>query len=131
MLKYPPEHADSDPDAIEERAEKRQRRHMVVGVNRFGRAAHSYRLKHPGVGTGWRERAFAKIWFGRNRYWAGRLAGILDPATHTANPRGYVVTRKEANTAASLIQWLGTNVGFCFLEAALHEAGYVLVRKSK
>ena len=41
---------------------------------------------------------------------------------------GDLVSHREATIAATLIQWLGTNVGFCFLESALKRCGYKIVK---
>ncbi len=37
-------------------------------------------------------------------------------------------TPREVAIMASLIQWLGTNVGFCFLESALKRCGYRITK---
>lgn len=35
-------------------------------------------------------------------------------------------TRRERAVAATVLQWLGTNVGWCFLEETLEECGFVI-----
>lgn len=37
-------------------------------------------------------------------------------------------TQREVAIMASLVEWLGTNVGFCFLESALRRCGYKVVQ---
>ena len=39
------------------------------------------------------------------------------------------LTQGMATDAATIIQWLGSNVGFCFLELALDRAGLKIVKK--
>lgn len=39
------------------------------------------------------------------------------------------LTQGMATDAATIIQWLGSNVGFCFLEMALDRAGFKIVKK--
>lgn len=39
------------------------------------------------------------------------------------------VTKREAMIVATIMQWLGTNCGFCWLEETLKKAGYRLVRE--
>lgn len=38
--------------------------------------------------------------------------------------KGDGITRKESKCVAGVFQWLGTNVGFCFLEDMLRKSGY-------
>ena len=102
---------------------------------RFGRSLHSFRLKYSRTGSTNRERAFARVWFKRahpwlySSPWADKLRALLTPyATDPRDEREHFVTKREAQVAATIIQSLGTNVGFAFLEEALREAGYV-VRK--
>lgn len=40
------------------------------------------------------------------------------------------VTRRERVVAATVIQWLGTNVGWCFLTQCLSACGFLLVEES-
>lgn len=64
------------------------------------------------------ERAFAQDWESANIV-RPCLQEILDPAL------GHV-TRRDRYVAATVIQWLGTNVGYAFLFQALHKGGYYL-----
>ncbi len=36
----------------------------------------------------------------------------------------FIIRRRDAAIAATVVQWLGTNVGFCFVESCLKLAGY-------
>ncbi len=38
------------------------------------------------------------------------------------------ITNRDRLIVATVIQWLGTNVGFCFLKEALKKAGYNIVK---
>lgn len=64
------------------------------------------------------ERAFAERWESRNlkKHNGDMLYDILgdDP------------TLRDRYVAASVIQWLGTNVGFGFLTGVMHESGYYI-----
>lgn len=40
----------------------------------------------------------------------------------------FVINQRDATIAATVVQWLGTNCGFCFLEKVLRRCGYRLVR---
>lgn len=52
--------------------------------------------------------------------------GIL--FSHLSNLGFLPMTQRDATLAATLIQWLGTNVGFAFLEDALKRAGFKIVK---
>lgn len=41
----------------------------------------------------------------------------------------YIITRNDRTIVATVIQWLGTNVGMSFLTRALNRCGYNLVKK--
>lgn len=41
------------------------------------------------------------------------------------------ITNRERLIVATIIQWLGTNVGFCWLQEALNNAGYDIVKRKK
>jgi len=41
----------------------------------------------------------------------------------------FVITQRDAVIVATIIQWLGTNVGMCFLEKALGKAGYKIIQE--
>ena len=38
------------------------------------------------------------------------------------------ITHRDRLVAATVIQWLGTTIGFCFLQEALKKAGYKIVK---
>ena len=40
-----------------------------------------------------------------------------------------LITRKDRLIVATVIQWLGTNVGFSWLQNALNKAGYDIVKR--
>ncbi len=39
------------------------------------------------------------------------------------------ITNRDRLIAATVVQWLGTNCGFCFLREALAKAGYEIVKR--
>ena len=65
------------------------------------------------------ERVLAFRWMERNNdTWC-----ILDRLVCTDdNPRG--ATQRDAEVAATVIQWLGTAVGYSFMRSCLEEAGF-------
>lgn len=91
-----------------------------------------------------RERAFAEAWAKENtpEPWLNGGVGTLDhllcvePTGRGAHggliqemKRIKDLKQEEATAAATVIQWLGTNVGFCFLQQALNNCGYQVVMK--
>jgi transcriptional regulator with XRE-family HTH domain len=71
-----------------------------------------------------REAALAKSWEAVNEH---RVHG-LSPILPTLVP-GH--TQAQASAVATIVQWLGTEVGFDFLTRALDQAGYDVVDKKK
>jgi len=71
-----------------------------------------------------REAALAKSWEAVNEH---RVHG-LSPILATLVP-GH--TQAQASAAATIVQWMGTEVGFDFLTRALQQAGYEVVDKKK
>lgn len=43
--------------------------------------------------------------------------------------RALEITNRDRMVAATVVQWLGSNVGFCFLEECLKKAGYSIKYK--
>lgn len=83
-----------------------------------------------------REIAFAAEWTEENRHIGneGTLVTILsvqNPNEFLGNYHQAVINQNTATVAATIIQWLGTNCGWCFLERAIERAGFTLVRKEK
>lgn len=99
---------------------------------------HARRLSAPG-GSADREQAFAKAWADSPEI-LHDLLGVPcakddEGAFYTVNFGWYKkpigdVTPRDEQIAATLVQWFGTNVGFCFIEETLKKAGYGLVRKA-
>lgn len=71
-----------------------------------------------------REAALAKSWEAVNEH---RIVG-LSPILPTLVP-GH--TQAQASAVATIVQWMGTEVGFDFLTRALDQAGYDVVEKKK
>lgn len=109
-----------------------------LGRNHLGFGAD--RLDYP---SGDLERAFADRWQEENeyKYWTppilyallnGRRLNLLkvglgyrgEEPIPPLNP----VTVRDTKIAATVIQWLGTNVGFAFLEEVLRSQGYRIER---
>lgn len=70
-----------------------------------------------------REVAFAKRWEYENDHRGG-----AEPIMQGLIPDW---TPRDAEVAATLIQWLGSNVGFSFVEESLRCCGYLVVPKEK
>ncbi|MFK4705610.1 hypothetical protein ABIC83_002449 [Roseateles asaccharophilus] len=66
-----------------------------------------------------RERAFAAQWEADNGTQRG--PSRVEPIAKQVVPE---CTQRDAEVAATVIQWLGTNVGFHFLQTALANCGY-------
>jgi hypothetical protein len=95
------------------------------------------RIQHP---SGYREKAFAEAWQRANErkglHSEGVLQGLMYVTQasevwmgHPANRRGHyaeVITQRDARIVATVVQWLGTNVGWCWLEDAVKACGYEL-----
>jgi len=87
-----------------------------------------------------KERVLADRWEKENQSVRGycRDNGILqdlfmkgtDSALHHPYAT-HVLTDRERMITATAIQWLGTSVGFDWLEGVLRECGYKLVKESK
>jgi hypothetical protein len=81
-----------------------------------------------------REMAFHKHWLKENKIDFGLNSGrgilqglFADNNQHKpALMRGFdiEITKRERMIAATVIQWLGSNVGFCFLQETLKDCGY-------
>lgn len=73
------------------------------------------------------EASLAQEWFERAKQDPDMINKILfDPSHPDKTP-----TKREAQTAATVFQWLGTNIGYAFLTSALDKAGYKIVEKEK
>ena len=77
----------------------------------FHKGLHTYRLKHNP-----NEAIFAEAWRKMNERYTGRpngvLAYLLAPAPGAPD---YKFTERDAQVAATVIQWLGSPIGFVFL----------------
>lgn len=115
-----PNHTDANPNKIAERMEDRAYRNERRDELHLGRGLHSPRLRRYNE----RERVFAKSWMTERNM----LRHLLVPYPATEG-RLHYVTKREAEVAASIIQWLGSNVGFAFLCENLDKLGYKVVKK--
>lgn len=82
------------------------------------------------------EKAFADHWEDENevRAWLNQGHGLLQNLFFDGEhfPRcTHVVTPSERYVAATVIQWLGTNCGFAFLQECLRECGYYITEIPK
>lgn len=82
-----------------------------------------------------REKAFMEHWLKENR--TGRSGpGILqslfiDSPANFSLSNGKVIiemTNRDRQIAATVIQWLGSNIGFAFLVESLSDCGYKIVK---
>lgn len=71
-----------------------------------------------------REAVFSKSWEAVNEHTTFGLSPVM---RHLVP--GY--SQEQASAAATAIQWLGSEVGFDFLERALEAAGYAITEKTK
>lgn len=71
------------------------------------------------------EAIYARHWQSANGQRPGMPHGVLEYLLGDGNqPRD--VTQAEATIAATVIQWLGSPVGQCFVRECLEEAGWKL-----
>ena len=75
---------------------------------------------HPEAGNP-REIIFARRWEDENTGMRSVLNWLLGPHNQQVD-----VTERERTVAATVVQWLGSPIGFNFLEEALEECGYKL-----
>ncbi len=131
-----PNHADANIDRIEHRKEEREYRNAHRDELHLGRSLHSRRLKNRD-GYNDRERVFARHWMKERR----SLSCLLSPYPHVNVKykdmtrtdwddfnRPIYVTKRDAEVAFTIIPWLGSNGGFHFIETALRECGYKIVK---
>lgn len=71
-----------------------------------------------------REVAFAEQWKHENDKHGFPVLDALIPPTGRFN-----LDQETAEIAATIIQWLGSNVGFSFLRTALDKCGFKIVEK--
>lgn len=91
------------------------------------RGAHADRLASV---TGGLERAFAREWERLNEPPERYLALLLDDRPQTPQTTRYPqpVSQRDARVAATVVQWLGTNVGRAFLSRVLQGEGFESTR---
>lgn len=86
-----------------------------------------------------REKAFAQTWADVCKpvsflnYGYGCVQDLFmrlgsDPALSRHNGAVAVLTKRERMIVATVIQWLGSNVGFEFLSSALRKCGYKIIK---
>ncbi len=131
-----PNHTDANPDKIAQRMEDRAFRAEQRDEIHLARSLHSRRLKYR-KGNGERERVFARHWM-KQRTMLRHLLRQLPQSTKDFTAydwarydRPVYVTKREAEVAASVIQWLGSNCGFAFIQEVLNDLGYTIVKKEK
>lgn len=86
-------------------------------------------LKHEGrwphrFRTNPREAIFAKEWANQERL--NHTLEWLLTTSQDQTIQERELTQEEATAAATIAQWLGSPVGFCWLEETLEKAGYKL-----
>jgi hypothetical protein len=126
-----------DVDAIADRMASRLERRRLRDELHLGRGLRARRLKNLD-GHATLERAFAREWMKERSI----LCHLLRPYPHAntkykdMTPEDWVtfdrpvfVTKRDSEVAATIIQWLGTNVGFSFLQHVLHTCGYEVRRR--
>jgi hypothetical protein len=89
---------------------------------------HAYRISRPCNAL---EKAFATHWQNENNppSFLNHGRGVLDHLLYKASDQSEFSghsTERERSVAASVIQWLGTGCGRCFLEEVLQDCGLVI-----
>jgi hypothetical protein len=93
----------------------------IIRLSTFHQSATSPGRRKDGSPSAKRESAFFDQWLHEQE--SSLLTNLFQSAK-----LGDLVSHREATIAATLIQWLGTNVGFAFLESALKRCGYKIVK---
>ena len=78
-----------------------------------------------------REKAFANEWQKENEIlcYVNQGRGTLQNLMYDKNNKPiFYITDNDRVIVATVIQWLGTNIGFDFLERALKGCGYKIVK---
>jgi len=103
-------------------------------INRLGQQHKGFKFERTKCSASYREKTFYKHWKKLNTNQdAGMLQGLFGIY---GNPlsifslKGWMlrVTMRERYIVATIIQWLGTNVGWCFLEGVLRDCGYQITQ---
>lgn len=94
----------------------------LTRISTFHQSAMSPSRRKDGSLAGKREMAFHYQWLKEQE------DSLLCNLVHNSG-LGDLVSHRDATLAATLMQWLGTSVGFCFLEVALRDCGYKIVQK--
>lgn len=108
---------------------------MKKPINRgrfYSRTAHGHPFDPERVNM---EKAFADAWEHENTpcrgidYGYGILQNLFcDRGLFGRVKLTHRISRRERMIAATVIQWLGSNCGRCWLASVLHKAGYRLCR---
>ncbi len=95
---------------------------MTVAESKWNRGVKYERTKFvPPDGTPNLEKIFAEAWEQENAE-RDRVQGHF----YENGRQTHRITRRDRMIVATIIQWLATNVGFCFLHKTLKKAGYEL-----
>lgn len=86
-----------------------------------------------------RERIYAEAWASENKIQPGRpTPALVYLLSNGGNPFGFgggkllmEYDQKSATIAATIIQWLGSDVGFSFVSECLYKAGYRVAPKAE
>lgn len=105
-------------------------------VKHIGKSANRLNLRVPGWVN--KERVFSRKWIKENRPASylnggiGTLRWLLAPeADHRFPLTIPEVTQAEATAAASVVQWLGSNCGWSFMEECIRKCGYRITPKER
>jgi len=77
-----------------------------------------------------REKAFSDLWKKENKIesWINQGQGTLQNIViGKDNVPLFYITKNDRIIVATVVQWLGTNIGFNFLERALKKCGYKII----
>lgn len=111
-------------------------RKTIKKIGRHNKGAYFGRIKF-GCLSSKREGAFSSAWREINKrvsflnYGFGTLENLFIHHEKMFVVTALKIKSRDRFIAATVIQWLGTNVGFCWLEEVLGELGYKLEKKKE
>ena len=108
-------------------------KNTIKKLGKYNKGAYFNRTKINNK-TGKRERAFAIAWRKTNKrigflnHGYGTLENLFISHEKWFVKYNIIIKSRDRFIAATIIQWLGTNVGFCWLQEVLKTLGYKIER---
>ena len=106
-------------------------------ILKLGGVDKGYKFERTSYEHGDREKIFYKQWKRENvkRVWINQGQGILQNLFHIQPQKWYhaygwkvIINKRDRYIVATVMQWLGTNCGWCWLEETLRKCGYRIVK---